>query len=986
MKKHNETNRLFELLISDKNSPLYHFKNNIPNDNLSYLMHWFEYFDFINSDKNTVADLIDSNDIGIEAKEFETHYELRNKLIRYIEACHKDVLSKLEFEPRLDQYVKLFPAEEQRSVKLLIIANLYINIHKEESYNSLLGFANDFDIDKEFIFSLNESHRLFRDKIIELKTTDSYDNNPISERNIYFNFTVYFIFAGLDVKPEELVLLKESTVIQLFKLADPDQLLAFSNNCIEEVDNELYSDGSEGVDIEGLFDDEYEDLDEPENEETLKVLNEENNNNDREYYKNNLDYLFHEDTYYKSLVALKEKQKDLERGDLEEERKIHLMEQKTLKQRYLCDLKLENSIKQGFVPKLEKISKKINLNSFEINVLKILVTARIFIDPGNRYSSNNTLTVKEVILLLIDDQVQQILAKKYFQKNAKLIKSGLVNINQSRDSLNTSLFDGDLVVDNRLLDYLTGEEFDITDHIEGSFFYKSAIKIESVKIPDELKDRVLSTIDNFPAFLKTKKKLGFSDIVEYGNALVMLFVGKSGTGKTMFANAIANYLDKKVLLFDLNSFSQMNYSQEDRQLFSVLFREARMNNAILFFDEAEDLLEDRYNDLLIEIEKHEGIVVFATNATFEIDEAMRRRINLILNLPSPGPMIRKDIWKSHFPENIILAEDVDLEQIARRFELNGGLIKNAVFSSLAQAVNTSNAEPLKLKMSDIEYGAKEQLHNKLFMSNSEKHKVPAIDLDKIVLPQKMDAKINEVINIEKSRNFIETEWGFGEEFSENKGITLLLHGPSGTGKTITAEAIAYEMGRKLKIVNYSQVISMFVGGTEKELETLFEEVADSESILLFDEADALFARRTGVAGSLDRYANTETDVLLSLIERYNAFTILTTNFISNIDHAFFRRMTYIIEFKNPGEKERIKLWNTLIPAKMPLSSDVNLEALAEKYNFTGGDIRNSITRVATKKAIKMEKNIKVSQNDLISICDEISNNKNIGDVGIGFKK
>ena len=985
MNNHNETNRLFELLISDKNEPLYNFKNNIPNDNLSYLMHWFEYFDFVNSDKNAVADFINSNVKGIEAKEFETYYELQNKLTSYIEACHKDVLAKLEFETRLDQYIKLFQAEKQRSVKLLILANLYNNIHKEQRYNSLLNIANDFGIEKEFIFSINESHRLFRDKIFELEKIKLDSNGPLAIRNLYFNPTVYSIFAGLDVNREELVLLKESTVIQLFKLADPAQLLAFSDNIIEEVDNELYSEDAEGVDIEGLFDDEYEDLDEPEDEETLKALNEENNENDREYYKDNLDYLFHENTYYKSLVALKEKQKDLNHGDMEEERNTHLMEQKIQKQRYLCDLKLENSIKRGFVPKLENFSRKINLNSFEINVLKVLVTARIFIDPDSRYSSYDSLTVKEVILLLIEDQVQQILAKKYFQKNAKLIKSGLVQIKQ-RDSLNSSLYDSDLVVDNRLLDHLTGEEFNITDHIEGSFFYKSAIKIDSVKIPDELKDRVLSTIDNFPAFLKTKKKLGFSDIVEYGNALVMLFVGKSGTGKTMLANAISNYMDKKVLLFDLNSFSKMNSNLEERQLFSVLFREARMDNAILFFDEAEGLLEDRYNDLLIEIEKHEGIVIFATNAKFIIDEAMRRRINLILNLPSPGPMIRKDIWKSHLPENIILAEDVDLEQIARRFELNGGLIKNAVFSSLTQALNTSNAEPLKLKMSDIEYGAKEQLHNKLFMSNFEKRKVPAIGLDKIVLPQKMEAIINEVINIEKSWNFIETEWGFGEEFSKNKGISLLLHGPSGTGKTITAEAIAYEMGRNLKIVNYSQVLSMFVGGTEKAIETLFEEVADNESILLFDEADALFARRTGVSGSVDRFANIEADVLLSMNERYNAFTILTTNFISNIDHAFFRRMSYIIEFKNPGKNERIKLWNTLIPAKMPLSSDVNLEALAEKYNFTGGDIRNSITRVATKKAIKMEKNIKVSQSDLISICDEISNSKNNGDVGIGFKK
>jgi SpoVK/Ycf46/Vps4 family AAA+-type ATPase len=158
----------------------------------------------------------------------------------------------------------------------------------------------------------------------------------------------------------------------------------------------------------------------------------------------------------------------------------------------------------------------------------------------------------------------------------------------------------------------------------------------------------------------------------------------------------------------------------------------------------------------------------------------------------------------------------------------------------------------------------------------------------------------------------------------------LFHGPSGTGKTCTAEAIAFETGKTLKVVNYVHVQSMWVGETEKSLEALFREVADQDSILLFDEADALFSRRTGVCSSGDRFANIETDVLLGLVERHNTFAILTTNCFENIDSAFFRRIRYIVEFSKPGPDMRGRIWKTLMPPKLPLEESVDLQELADR--------------------------------------------------------
>ena len=270
------------------------------------------------------------------------------------------------------------------------------------------------------------------------------------------------------------------------------------------------------------------------------------------------------------------------------------------------------------------------------------------------------------------------------------------------------------------------------------------------------------------------------------------------------------------------------------------------------------------------------------------------------------------------------------------------------------------------------------------MSNLQQHKVPQKGIDSVILPRESLETLYDIANIEKARKVLVGEWGFNEVFPDHNGVAVLFHGPPGTGKTYTAEALAYETGKNLKIVNYAQVISMWVGGTEKALEALFNEVADSDSILLFDEADAIFASRTGIASANDRFLNVETDILLGLIERFNSIAILTTNYIENIDQAFFRRMQYIVEFKAPDENLRVKLWNTLCPPKLPISKDVDFGKLAADYQFTGGDIKNAIIRAATKRAVRIEQNRKISMQDLETACREIDQHKRNGSRKIGF--
>lgn len=981
MEVQDQVKRALELIKNTEDSPIAKFIDFQPTDDITYLEMWFQYLEYSRMNRDLVKTFLDQ--IGWKVEDFEFQYHLTKAVHKLIDENLQQKLKKLSFTPRLEEYVQTYPKDEQENAKRLILFVLYKISKNDTTYDTLFELAEEYDIPKGLILSLNKHHQLFQDKIIELDNDSLNSEKSFLQREIVFNSTIYNIFANQQVNEEDLSMFKGSQLLSLFDLVDEDYFL---NTVDDEQSEELFDD--EDLDDDDDFNlDDLNELDDDEEEDDEPGMDEEEeeevNEDTLPPYNDNLTYLFEEYKWMKMLSEMKDKQKDdLRYNEKENERAIHLLQQKIKKQKNICEIRLKKSKEKNFIPRLERLTARLKLSVFEKSIIKLLTATKIFLGDED-FVGSYSVDVKDIILLLIDDPIQQVQAKKYFLKNAKLLKTGILQVEQT-DSLNQDIFNNDVDLDNRLVEYLIGENYDISDYIEGSFLYHSGIDINNVILPDEIKEKVLTTITNFPEFLKAKNHLQFSEVVEYGNALAMLFVGKSGTGKTMLANAISHHLGKKILLFNFNNLSQLNSMADERQVFSVLFREARMNDAILFFDESEAILETRINDLLIEIEKHEGIVIFATNAQFTIDEAMRRRINLIINIPDPGPVLRKDIWQIHLPEKMKLADDVDLDQLARRYELNGGLIKNAVFAALFQAVNETKEKEPVIKMEHLEYGAKDQLHNKLFMSNLERLKIPKNGVDTIILPETEKEKLREIINIEKSRKVLVGQWGFDDVFPDYNGAAVLFHGPSGTGKTITAEAIAYEMGKKLKIVNYSQVLSMYVGGTEKALEALFEEVADSDSILLFDEADALFASRTGVGSSTDRYANVETDVLLSLIERYNTFTILTTNYLDIIDKAFYRRMSYIVEFKAPSKDERVKLWEQLTPKKMPLHEDVSFEKLAGDFDFTGGDIKNAVIRAATQKAVLMQHDVQITQNDLETICKEISKTKNNGREKIGF--
>jgi hypothetical protein len=223
---------------------------------------------------------------------------------------------------------------------------------------------------------------------------------------------------------------------------------------------------------------------------------------------------------------------------------------------------------------------------------------------------------------------------------------------------------------------------------------------------------------------------------------------------------------------------------------------------------------------------------------------------------------------------------------------------------------------------------------------------PGHDWCDIVLPPVQLEQLRAICSQAKHLSAVYGAWRFERKLSLGKGLCALFSGPPGTGKTMAASIIAADLGLELLSIDLSQVVSKYIGETEKNLRQLFDQASGAHAILLFDEADALLGKRSAVKDAHDRYANTEVAYLLQKMEEYDGITILTTNLRQNIDEAFTRRMRFIVEFPFPEDADRLRIWSGVWPAEVPLAPDVDLGWLARQFRLSGGSIRNSALAAA----------------------------------------
>jgi hypothetical protein len=307
-----------------------------------------------------------------------------------------------------------------------------------------------------------------------------------------------------------------------------------------------------------------------------------------------------------------------------------------------------------------------------------------------------------------------------------------------------------------------------------------------------------------------------------------------------------------------------------------------------------------------------------------------------VDVPQPLSDHRRQIWQTHLGP---LAERMngEIDAVVEQFELDASGIKAA-----SDAFRYAQSDDGLVTRGALWRICRDQA--RLSMSELARRIEAKADWDSLILPAQQLDTLRQIAAHLRGRATVHERWGFGEKYSRGLGITALFAGASGTGKTMSAEVLARSLDLDLYQIDLASTVSKYIGETEKNLKRIFDAAEDSGAILLFDEADSLFGKRTEVKDSHDRYANLEVSYLLQRMESYRGLAILTTNMRHAIDTAFLRRIRFIVSFPFPDVTERAQIWRSVFPRQTPLA-DLDFEKLA-RLNVAGGIIRNIATYAA----------------------------------------
>ncbi len=391
-----------------------------------------------------------------------------------------------------------------------------------------------------------------------------------------------------------------------------------------------------------------------------------------------------------------------------------------------------------------------------------------------------------------------------------------------------------------------------------------------------------------------------------------------------------------------------------RAMTALVVREARLRGLALVGIHVDALLE-RSTDVIEHLADAECPVVLSGSRPW--DPGWSRAIPLLLDVPPATPAERAAQWASalngHAPDPAVMRSTL-------AFRLTPMQV-----SRVAEATRlAARASGREVRAADVQAAARAQ--NAAGLERLAHRIEPSATWDQLVLPPEVRAQLRELAARARHRERVLDEWGIGGRALRGRGITALFAGDSGTGKTLSAEVIASELGLDLYVIDLSTVVDKYIGETEKNLDRIFAEADRVNGVLLFDEADAIFGKRSEVRDARDRYANVEVAYLLQRMERFDGMAVLTTNLRANLDDAFTRRIDVIVDFPMPEEDDRFALWRLHLPPEVPQSADLDLRFMSDRFRLCGGNIRNICVTAAYFAA---EADRPVTMADLVRATD-----------------
>jgi hypothetical protein len=415
--------------------------------------------------------------------------------------------------------------------------------------------------------------------------------------------------------------------------------------------------------------------------------------------------------------------------------------------------------------------------------------------------------------------------------------------------------------------------------------------------------------------------------------------GARGGGRRAVAATIASRLGKPVLLAELADLLPADVKPRGA-LVRVFLAEARLRDAVPYVGGVEALAGER------EIERGAIAALKRGPALLVVGGSGRGVASLPLDRPfHVVHMARVDLddreraWTTSLAAVGAQLADGATAELAGRYVIGPGAIAEVAREAASFAAARGGA----VDRDTLEDAVTRRLSIRLGAFGSVLTRKARFE--EMVLPDDVVEALRDMIAMVGQRAQILERWGYQRHLGISRGVSALFSGEPGTGKTMAASVVASELGLELIRIDLSQVVSKWVGETEKNLGKIFDEAQDAAAMLLFDEADALFGKRTEVKSAQDRYANLEVNYILQRMESFDGVSVLTTNFESSIDQALQRRLNFRVRFPEPEVGERVELWKKLLPPETALG-DAPFERLAERFEMTGGYIKNAIVRAA----------------------------------------
>ena len=587
----------------------------------------------------------------------------------------------------------------------------------------------------------------------------------------------------------------------------------------------------------------------------------------------------------------------------------------------------ESSLRAEEGSTLEALGKLFSLLPFDLAAVAIALAPEIDLRYERLYAflqddaTRKHPTVDLILNLLCSSATERIQRRDHFKASAPLLRNGIVHLIADPGASQASLLAQSVKLDERITQFLLDQR-DFDSRLLG---FCTCLRSET-----PLEESPLSS--NIKAALSDLKE----NLHQEGTRWIVHLRGGGRAEMRQAAGLLAAHSGRDLLAADLSLCTTSGVSAGETIM--LVRREAKLQGSVLYLENIESVdqgllaqaLGVSPESLIMGSRKRESLLTADTGTVIALD------------FEAPDTADRRDWWERTLRRGQVYLDGNTLDILATRFPLTGEQIERAASEGCAQARARTKARSSISEevLSPAEWFAAARAQCEPDLASLAR-KVPSKQTwSDLVLPTGTIEQLQEFCARVARSEQVLGAWGFGRKLTQGKGASALFAGPSGTGKSLAAEIMANELHLDLYRIDLANVVSKYIGEAEKSLDRIFTAAEGSNAILFFDEADALFGKRSEIRDSHDRYANIETSYLLQKMESYQGATILATNLSQNMDDAFLRRLAFSIRFPFPDEAARLRIWHAIWPAETPLADDLDFQYLAVRFKLSGGNIKN----------------------------------------------